>query len=677
MSYSNSRSGPGLRYSPSSQYEPRGLVARAGNAAYSYVRDSKNQTGAGFAHGRFPTIPWQKAKSLLRASFCVANFLAVLWIFTLWWGERTVFRDQVSQCYWNSWEKWPADATPHHVVFIADPQLVDPHTYPGRPWPLSTLTVKFTDQYLRRSFSLIEQYLNPDSILFLGDLFDGGREWSTLTSESPEQQYRKYGDTFWLKEHNRFSRIFFNQWNKGGSPATGERRGRKLIASLPGNHDLGFGSGVQLPVRRRFQGYFGRGNRVDIIGNHTFVSVDSVSLSAMDQPDPETGSTGNGAGDGHQPNQAIWGPTEEWLKGVKNMKARLETEELRSLRNQSEGFKLLQGLHEASTDTVLQRASIESQGFPTILLTHVPLFRKPATPCGPLREHYPPSSVDPLPEEDEDNALKISGGYQYQNVLTPTISNEIMSRIGPEVSHIYSGDDHDYCEVTHREFSGSPKEITVKSLSWAMGVRRPGFLMTTLWNPIDPNSGKALDETWQPTIQNHLCLLPDQLSIFIYYGMIFFVTIVILVIRAMAITFMSFGKPSDYEPTLPISELPVHSRTSSRASNSPYSSVTSATSGKEPRLANRSNSILAESTYRIDEDAQKSSQRYDDWKKGGNDWDDDDRGTAKLLSYNRQSGRECVGPASSTGRFAVELKNSIKHVAIIVLPFYAWLLLRW
>uniref|UniRef100_A0A093V1Z5 Cell division control protein 1 n=1 Tax=Talaromyces marneffei PM1 TaxID=1077442 RepID=A0A093V1Z5_TALMA len=643
MSYSNSRGGSGFRY-PQSRHDLRGLVARVRNAAYSYIDDSKNQPGAGFGYRRFPTLSWQKAKSLLRASFCVANFLAVLWMVTLWWGERTVFRDLVSQCYWDSWEKWPAHATPHHVVFIADPQLVDPHTYPGRPWPLSTLTVKFTDQYMRRSFSLIEDHFNPDSILFLGDLFDGGREWSTSTSQSPEEQYRKYGDKFWLKEYNRFSRIFFNQWNKDRSPETGEHRSRKLIASLPGNHDLGFGSGVQLPVRRRFQGYFGRGNRVDIIGNHTFVSVDSVSLSAMDQPDPETGSTGNGAGDGHQPNQAIWGPTEEWLKGVKDMKARLETEELRFMRNETEGFKLLHGLHEASADTVVQKAPIESQGFPTILLTHVPLFRKPATPCGPLRERYPPASVDPLPEEDEANALKVAGGYQYQNVLTPTISNAIMSKIGPEVSHVYSG------TIT----------ITARLL-------------------IGNINGKSLEETSRPTIQNHLCLLPDQLSIFIYYGIIFFVTIVVLVIRAMAVTFMSFGKPMDYEPALPISELPGHSRTSSRTSTSPYSRITGATSGGEPRLGNRNNSTLAESTYRIDEDVQASSQRYDDWKKqGGSDWDDDDRGTAKLLSsYNRQSGRECVGPSSSTGRFVFELKNSIKHVAIIVLPFYFWLLLRW
>ncbi|EED13326.1 manganese ion homeostasis (Fr), putative [Talaromyces stipitatus ATCC 10500] len=678
-SYGISHGSPGLRYSQPNQYvEPRGLVARARNAAYTYVQDSKNQAGTGFRYGRNPGLSWQKAKSLLRGSFCVANFLAALWMFTLWWGERTVFREQVSQCYWDSWEKWPANATPHHVVFIADPQLVDPHTYPGRPWPLSTLTVQFTDQYLRRSFSLIEDYLHPDSVLFLGDLFDGGREWSTSTSQSPEERYRKYGEGFWLKEYNRFTRIFFNQWNKNGLPATGERRGRKLIASLPGNHDLGFGSGVQLAVRRRFQGYFGRGNRVDVIGNHTFVSVDSVSLSAMEQPD-ETGSSGIGAGDGHQPNQAIWGPTEQWLKGVKDMKARLETEELRSIRNQTEGFKLVQGLQEASADTVAHRTPIESQGLPTILLTHVPLFREPATPCGPLREHYPPSTTDPMPEEDEANALKIAGGYQYQNVLTPAISNEIMSRIGPGVSHIYSGDDHDYCEVTHREYTGSPKEITVKSLSWAMGVRHPGFLMTTLWNPIDPSNGKPLAETSQPTIRNHLCLLPDQLSIFVHYGIIFFVTIVILTIRAMAITFLSFGKPTNYEPDLPISELQAHSRTSSRTSSPPYTSVTSATSGGEPRLANRNNSTLTDPTYRIDEEVQKSTQRYEDWKKphGGSDWDDDDRGTAKLLSYSRQSGRECVGPASSIGRFAIELKNSVKQVAIIVLPFYFWLLWNW
>src|SRR5256885_14717872 len=92
-------------------------------------------------------------------------------------------------------------ASPHHLVFVADPQLVDPHTYPGRPWPLSSLTVRHTDLYLRRSYSMMQEYLHPDTTIFLGDLFDGGREWAThKNSSSPEKRYKKYGEKFWLKE---------------------------------------------------------------------------------------------------------------------------------------------------------------------------------------------------------------------------------------------------------------------------------------------------------------------------------------------------------------------------------------------------------------------------------------------------------------------------------------------
>ncbi|KAH8692086.1 putative manganese ion homeostasis [Talaromyces proteolyticus] len=692
MSYAYSRGGPGAAsnrsYYDEYDEEEETLLWRASIAVYSYARHSASESiedvKSRFGYGRRPRKLkpfWQEVGSTLKAALCVANFLAAIWIFTLWWGERTVFQETISQCYWDSWEKWPENATPHHIVFIADPQLVDPHTYPGRPWPLSTLTVKFTDQYMRRAFSLIERQLVPDSVLFLGDLFDGGREWSTATSTSPEEQYRKYGDKFWIKEYNRFSKIFFRQWNQPPVHSAGEARGRKLIASLPGNHDLGFGSGVQDAVRRRFQAYFGQGNRVDILGNHTFVSIDTVSLSAMDQPDPKTGSSGIGAGDGHLPNEEIWSPTENWLREVKDMKARVETEELRLQRNQSEGFKFKSGIQGGSTDTIIQKAEIESQGFPTVLLTHVPLYRKPATPCGPLRERFPPSSTDPIPEQDERNALKINGGYQYQNVLTPTISNEIVSKIGSDISHVYSGDDHDYCEIVHREFSGSPKEITVKSLSWAMGVRHPGFVMTTLWNPIDLNTGKSLDNAPTATIQNHLCLLPDQLGVFIRYALVFCLTIAVLFVRAVVMVFLSFGKSPEYEPTLPFTEQDhLHMRSGSRSAVPPSLSVTSATSGGDARLSNRNSArdlaaLDSTKSHHIDEDVYSSTQRYDELK-NGNLHDDDDKWKSKV-SLKRQSGRGCTGPASTTSIFTRELKSSIKHVAFIVFPFYFWLIFRW
>ena len=42
----------------------------------------------------------------IRTLFTVTNGLIIIWIWTLWWGERTVFRDSVDACAWNAWEKW-------------------------------------------------------------------------------------------------------------------------------------------------------------------------------------------------------------------------------------------------------------------------------------------------------------------------------------------------------------------------------------------------------------------------------------------------------------------------------------------------------------------------------------------------------------------------------------------
>jgi hypothetical protein len=43
---------------------------------------------------------------LVRLIFSVPNALLLLWIGTLWWGERTVFRDSVKACSWETWESW-------------------------------------------------------------------------------------------------------------------------------------------------------------------------------------------------------------------------------------------------------------------------------------------------------------------------------------------------------------------------------------------------------------------------------------------------------------------------------------------------------------------------------------------------------------------------------------------
>lgn len=542
----------------------------------------------------------------------------------------------------NEANEKPSHATPHHIAFVADPQLVDPHTYPDRPWPLSTLTIKYTDQYMRRSFSLIQRKFGPDSVLFLGDLFDGGREWATETTSSPEERFQKYRNAFWKEEYERFGRVFSAQFAQGDAQSTTSPRDRRMMASLPGNHDQGFGSGVQVPVRERFQMFFGNGNRVDVLGNHTVVGVDTVSLSAMDQPDPETGST--------QANAHIWKQAEEFLNGIDAHRATAETRELHTLQGKTRrdsGFKFEHAAMGVDQPVEKQQPQVQSVGLPTILLSHVPLYRKPATPCGPLRERYPPSSSNPTGElEDEPNALQLSGGYQYQNVLTQTISNTLVSKIGSRLVQVYSGDDHDYCEIAHREFSGSPREITVKSLSWAMGVRRPGFLLTSLWNPINPTTGESIDTTTTTTgtLQNHLCLLPDQLSVFIWYGLTLAFTVFVLLARSIT----TITHPSrSVTPILPLSEAHPSSPSSSHI---PRSSISSSTllSISPHGLASRATSAPRSSATYLDKDS--------------------------LKDFKPSSRRTSRGIWQAV---AAEFSYRVLVVARVVLVVYALLIWRW
>ena len=411
--------------------------------------------------------------------------------------------------------------------------------------------------------------LDPDTVIFLGDLFDGGREWATPKSESPEKAWKKYGEDFWLQEYDRFGGIFFARWNQGVSRP---ERSRKILAGLPGNHDLGIGTGIQLPVRDRFNAFFGDGNRIDIIGNHTIVSVDTVSLSAHGESDPVTGS--QGAGEGEGPNSKIWGPTEQFLTDAKATKARAINRILRlqagKTENERQNHTVLELLEPLALNVPLPNTVQELPDIPSILLTHVPLYRAPDTPCGPLRE-------------SGSNAIAVQKGYQYQNVLAQSISSELIEKIG-NVENVFSGDDHDYCEVIHKGYTpkaGGIREITVKSMSWAMGVRKPGFLMLSLWNPID-SYGNAItaghvvnsDGGRAKTVQTHLCLLPDQLSIFTRYGFLLASTLITLIICA----FLNVYGPSATSNELDSTLLPTSYRRLSSTKREPLSSLASSNS---------------------------------------------------------------------------------------------------
>lgn len=566
----------------------------------------------------------------------VSLVLFLFWTYTLYHGERGIYTKRIGACAWDTWESLPEGANPHHLVLIADPQLVDPHTYPGRPWPLDVLTERYTDLYMRRSFRLTNANLDPDSIIFLGDLFDGGREWSTSRTTSPVAEKRglcerdgicnmekmEHSDAannndkplehrhqsktdhaseqqsnfqrgallerdpgsseFVHGEHGRWAHLGMEQWysefRRFGSiflapqqlyPRSGRRllassrtrphaasldngaedmdsheyavvggKQRQIIVNLPGNHDLGFGSGVQLSVRQRFWSNFGDPNSLYSLGNFTFINLDTPSLSAYS----EFTLNGETSVEMRAKLRHIWGPAYEFLEDIETLAEDVTSTAIAqyypkmlpdsapqshevvtaSRRDQSES--------QAFEDTVGRKTSLHISQLPVILLSHVPFYRDQGTDCGPQRE--------------KGRSIHVSAGYQYQNVLTRELSALIADKIHDQLGdilHVFSGDDHDYCDVvlsyTDVPRLGRPasqprafKDITVKSFSWAMGVRKPGFLLVSLWNPID-ESGASTDGG--PIIQTRLCILPDQLSIFIEYGLLCACTIVVLLANAI------------------------------------------------------------------------------------------------------------------------------------------------
>jgi hypothetical protein len=580
-------------------------------------------------------------------SLLTIPLLVFAWIYAIRNGERRTYEEHIEACAWSSWEDWPAEATPHHLVFVADPQIVDPHTYPGRPWPLSTLTERYTDRYMRRNYQLINRKLDPDSIVFLGDLFDGGREWSTQksrplrkaqqkkldklreksgkklqkeedarlraeaeagasdaqghqkrswasyekerllkmkTDEDPKSvrledhnidkryndlkefvygengRWKSWGMKQWNTEYDRFGNMFFAPeqlyprtqrrtiaaWDvpahplnvlNGASDITREEhaviggKARRLLTSLPGNHDVGFGSGVQLAVRDRFNARFGETNRIDVLGNHSFVSIDAPSLAAYSE------FAINGASYPGTPEERkhIWKPAMDFLDGIQTSAATAVADQMAEYYPDLDYEASLKHSVRETDENSTPGPSPSTKlpiNLPVVLLTHVPLYRDPGTDCGPLRER--------------GHALSISGGYQYQNVLTRELSNEVAQKVSSagDIVHVFSGDDHDHCDVEHRYNVGSignnrsPKpaivpETTVKSFSWAMGVRKPGFQLLSLWNPVDAK-GESLSGSL-PTVQTHLCILPDQIGILINYGKLAGFTVALLLVRAVLI----------------------------------------------------------------------------------------------------------------------------------------------
>jgi hypothetical protein len=132
---------------------------------------------------------------------------------------------------------------------------------------------------------------------------------------------------------------------------------------------------------------------------------------------------------------------------------------------------------------------------PRILMTHVPLWREPNSFCGPDRQAM-------------DGGIRDGQGYQYKNLVSKELSDMILDRVQPVT--VFSGDDHDYCQLVHRQ---EIIEMSVPTFSMAQGIRYPGVILLDI-----ADSSLSTQLRW----------LPNQVGIFITYAYLLVASFLVL-----------------------------------------------------------------------------------------------------------------------------------------------------
>ncbi|EJU04167.1 Metallo-dependent phosphatase [Dacryopinax primogenitus] len=246
---------------------------------------------------------------------------------------------------------------------------------------------------------------------------------------------------------------------------------------IPGNHDVGLGynQAFSSRARERYQKHFGALNQVLEVSNHSLVLIDAPGLVEEDYRRYSA-----------QTDFASWLPTAggsiEFVQSIKQSMSKQPFERTTKLTTAS--------------DPILE---------PTILFSHIPLSRPEGANCGPRREK---------------GTIHRGAGIGYQNLLGRETTQFLLESIKPDL--IFSGDDHDACEYLHTLPASTGKtavrEVTVKSFSMAMGVKRPGFqLLSIAPPPAAPRHGESQ------------CLLPDQIGIYTRtYLPLFIISLLIL-----------------------------------------------------------------------------------------------------------------------------------------------------
>eukprot|EP01018_Ginkgo_biloba_P026971 Gb_02303 [translate_table: standard] len=162
----------------------------------------------------------------------------------------------------------------------------------------------------------------------------------------------------------------------------------------------------------------------------------------------------------------------------------------------------------------IQNVSTDEKPLPRVLLTHIPLYRPNDTPCGAYRS-------SPIINQRISSARSSYQRIMYQNYLSGETSTRLLELIKPIL--VLSGHDHDQCTVSHPTPNGPVTEHTVGTFSWQQGNLYPSFMLLSV---SALSSSKATN--LEATVSSHLCFLPMQTHIYLWYACLFVLTLVVL-----------------------------------------------------------------------------------------------------------------------------------------------------
>ncbi|KAK7294554.1 hypothetical protein RJT34_17443 [Clitoria ternatea] len=224
---------------------------------------------------------------------------------------------------------------------------------------------------------------------------------------------------------------------------------------IPGNHDIGYEilHSLKPEVIQRYEEIFGIRNYKLMIGKVDFIAIDAQTL------------------DGH-PHKHLTSQTWDFVKNI-------------------------------SAGDVIH---------PRVLLTHIPLFRRDNTYCGPSRS----SSI--INQRIQHTGNSNAGDIMYQDYVFEESSKHLLETIKPKF--ILSGHDHDQCTITHQSKFGPATEHTVGTISWQQGNLYPSFMLLSVYNSTLPTASIP-----EETLLTQICYLPMQAHIYIWYTVLFVLTL--------------------------------------------------------------------------------------------------------------------------------------------------------